>query len=171
MIENVKKLFSYNWSEVFTKLKTSENEIEVPESVATSIKNGFILSLIYSAITMALPILALISVAFFLPEAGSTGSVMAVFGTFVVGFAIGAAILLLIMNFLIKGKPRNNLRYIVVFVLVAIGAAYSCLSVLTSIKSGLFMFVVSLIAFGIGFIAYANVAVGCIDFCYEADKE
>jgi len=173
MIENVKKLFSYNWSEVFSKLKGNDNAIEVPEGVVKSIKSGFHLSIIYIAIIAAVPVLAMLFASIFFVGRDSIGAILAVFVTAVVVIAIAIVIVLLLLNFLIKGKARTALRYVVVLVLIAIGVVFTCFSFLGSFRtlgSDVIGFVLNLIALAVSFIAYANVAVGCIDFCLEANK-
>jgi len=206
MFDNVSKLFSYNWSDVFSKLRASENMIEVPEEAAQSIKNGFYLSFVFSIISviitvlvaMALPlsedqffqiiaaiitILGAIAVTAFVVGL-ATNFVTSLFDfsieyeisaliSAVISFAISVAILYFLMNFLTGSGPRKPLRYIVVLVLIALGMLGTIGSLLTAISfisRGVIISILTLFSSAVSFIACANIAVGCIDFCLEANK-
>ena len=184
MFDNVSKLFSYNWSDVFSKLQASENMIEVPEEAAQSIKNGFYLSFVFSIITSVITIFTAIAAASLAAGLAtdlvgtslgiSTGSVIvSAIISAVISFAISVAILYFLMNFLTGSGPRKPLRYIVVLVLIALGMLGTIGSLLTAISfisRGVIISILTLFSSAVSFIACANIAVGCIDFCLEANK-
>ena len=172
MIENVKKLFAYNWSDVIANLKSSDKAIEVPEDVAKSIKTGFTLSFIYAGIVSVIPVLSIIVIVIFAGTQGFAAAAAILIGA-VITFGISFAILYFLMKFLTEGKERTAIRYIVVLVLCALGILMSVLSIISSLGTigrTPTTFLGNLVGLAVSFLAYANVAVGCIDFCFEVNK-
>ena len=176
MIDNVKKLLSYNWKDVMPKLKATDNEIEVPTEAGASIKNGFYLSFAYAAISSVLSILTgLAALALARNVVNYIGittrtSFIGLLISAIIGFAISVVILYFVMTFLTSAGPRKPIRYIVILVLVAIGAVSSFFLLLTAFSS-IIALLVSLVGVVVSLLAYANIAVGCIDFCLEANKD
>ena len=184
IVNNIKKLFNYKWSsKFFEQLKPTQNEIEVPTEVGKNIKTGTIFLYIYAGVVALLQIVAVYWIA------NSLGVFASFMGDWkakaitnaLVTAAISGAVIYFVAKFLTSEGKKKPLPYFIVFILTIVGTLFLIYSIFGSASDygysvfGLFKYnallgILYLAAIAAEFIGYTYVAVGCIDFCLEANQ-
>jgi len=178
MFENVKKLTKYKWGgEFLNSLKPTQNEIAIPDSTSKNIKKGSMLLFIYVGITFLITVSSVMFVSsafgYWSNYIGNGWKVRAIMNG-LVSAVISGVVIYLIMKYFTGDKKRKPMPYFVLFCLSAVGIAYLVWGVI----AGLFMLgynplggLLTIAGTFVSLIGYSDVAVGCIDFCLEANKK
>ena len=180
-IENIKKLFTYNWPELIKSIFPNGNKGVVSEEDSKYIQDGAITRIIavifirvagigyafyyvlhrYVGISSSNYINGIIS--------RTLSSNLEKWLTAIVVAAI-IPIAILIINKVNKGKEKNSWTFFVILIL----SLYEIISLLFQAKTWIFLLisygffaVIALIGLAIDFFGTVSVAVGCINFCKQ----
>ena len=170
IISNFSKLFAYDWNDVFSKLKASDKEIPIPASVTTDIKTGAIFSIILNIILVVIGAVIMLLISLF---AGGLKGLLVILGVIIVmaiPITVGIVIAIIVINYLTGDQIRKPLAYIIVLILVALGVFGSFLNLLSGLAGFNFLSLIQLGTFLVTSAGSVSIAVGCIDFCLEANK-
>lgn len=182
MLKNFKKLFTYNWSRAFLKrLLPSNNKIAVSADVAKNITRGAVTLIVVDIIGCLINVYT----TFFSRQNGIaitsetinisiqiTPETISKFGN-AFGPILVAVIIGLVMHYLTSANLRRSLPYFVLLIICALG-------VIISITATIYYLIIfsrhpiltslNLLCIIMLFMAFIRIAVGCIDFCLEANE-
>lgn len=183
MFENINKLFKYKWdSEFFRRLTSRNGESTIPESVSRDIRTGcglMIAATIISCINSIM--MANIGIGIANDMINKVTDInfkfnlsgLAAFGS--IGSAIfGTIIICLIRSYFTGNNVRKSLAFCVLLgfsILAMISSVLGVIGAFTSFAFGFFIGLLNLLNIALVFTAMANISVGCIDFCLEANGE
>jgi len=191
MLDNAKKLFKYKWGgDFFNKLKPSGSEIEVSEPIKKDIKKGALLIYVYIIVNAINSIVMAFNISNN-PWVKAANDLAASFGvqttnviniqaitSAIMSAIISAVIIFVIVKYLTGDGKRKSVWYFVIIILTVIGfillipTIIGLFALLAAFGSfyGVASFALTILAVCISFIGYTNIAVGCIEFCLEANK-
>lgn len=182
---NIKKLFSYNWVDVFKKCVPKSNSSLMKEEEFNDIKNGAIvriLAVVFSEI-------AAIGVAVYTVVKAYSW----LYGSDIMNYAISTAltnnvgkwigeiisaaivpILILIYVIVMKNKKQNGWPIFIVLIyslLRTLYALYGCIGWLAAIPISPIFAILGLISVFLVFLGNVHMSVGCADFCIHSANE
>ena len=174
---NIKKLFTYNWGEVFSNIAPQSGKtIVVNDEEFTNVQNGAILMASGSLLSGLVGIIAaaiLASAASFLYGGGLLMGI-------IIGGIVSIVLLALIVpgfiffyNRSARGKEKGTVGYFIIWILgllSVLGLIYNLISELTSIGSSPISSLLSIALLFLNFMGIVHLLVGTIDICVRCNK-
>ena len=171
---NVKKLFTYNWGDVFSHIvPKSGHKIVLTDEEYTNVRNGAILMAAGSVISAVL--LAIVSVL----VVGGFGFGAVIAGALIgaiIGALIGALIVpgfIFIYNMVTRKKEQGTVAYFIIWILgllSAVGMIINIINWIGEIAVAPVYAVFGLALMFFQFMGIVHVLVGTIDICTRANK-
>ena len=185
MFNNVKKLFSYNWSSLFKNIVPKGNKSLINDESYKNINRGAILKIVANVVSQ----IAVISIAIVLVVKAYKW----LYGGEILGYAIKsvlsenavsylvdilvASILpigIIIFNSVMKKKQQNTWPYFIVAIFMALNVLYSLWGIIgwvTNIIVNPIFGLIGLATIFITFLGNVDIIVGCVDFCLQSVNE
>ena len=174
---NVKKLFTYNWEDVFGHIvPKSGHKITVTDEEYTNVQNGAIMMAFGSVVSAVLS--ALVSL-FVTQAAGGFligGLVAGVIIGAIIGALIGALIVpgfIFIYNMVTRKKEQGTVVYFIIWILALLGVIGMVLSIISwvgNLFTAPIYAIIGLASMFFQFLGLVHVLVGTIDICTRANK-
>ena len=174
---NVKKLFTYNWGDVFGHIvPKSGHKITVTDEEYTNVQNGAILMALGSVVSAVLSSIVSLVVTSAATGFLVGGLVTSVLIGAILGALIGALIVpgfIFIYNRVTRKKEQGTVVYFIIWILALLGVVGMILSIISWIGN---LFTAPIYAiFGLAvmffeFMGLVHILVGTIDICTRANK-
>ena len=171
---NVKKLFTYNWSDVFSHIvPKSGHKITVTDDEYTNVQNGAILMASGSVISAVLITIISTLIAGGLPFGGLF---VGVFIGAILGALIGALIVpgfIFIYNMVTRKNEKGTVVYFIIWILgllSALGMVISLINLIGDLVVAPIFAIIGIAFLFLQFMGIVHVLVGTIDICTRANK-
>ncbi len=163
-LENVKKVFKYNWPDFAKKIVPKGNSKEMSETSYKNIFNGAILMILAVVVQYTL-------VAIFVNDLWYYGgSMLGYWLKYTIGYA-AVPIAILVYNQLMKGKAHNSYVVFIIGIICAfemVSAVYYLFDNIDIIGLFPLLFIGSLARAGLTFLGASHGVIGAFDFCQES---